>query len=212
MDTVVTFYYSIGSRYSYLASTQIDAVVRRHGATLDWVPLDGFELRKQSSSEPFLGKAPSGQYRSPFRENDIADWAQFYGIKYREPPGQGDRLWWHDFDARMLSRAAVAGLSLEYTVEMSRALFGAMFASDIWPVDAATCIECAVAVGIDRDAYLERINDPENEALLTELSQKAAAKGVFGVPSFCIDSKLFFGNDRIVLLDHYLASRADAAS
>lgn len=208
MERVVTFYYSIGSRYSYLASTRIELVASRNACTVNWVPVDGFELRSLSSSEPFRGEAPSGQYRSPFREQDIAAWADFYNVAYREPPDSNGKLWWHDFDLRMLSRAAVAGMRLGRTAEMSRALFAAMFASDTWPVDQSACLNCAVQAGLGRDEYLKALAEKENELLLNNTAKEAAESGAFGVPSFVIDGKLYWGNDRLVLLDHYLRTRA----
>jgi 2-hydroxychromene-2-carboxylate isomerase len=30
---------------------------------------------------------------------------------------------------------------------------------------------------------------------------------VFGVPTFVVDGELFWGNDRLVLLEHYLAAK-----
>lgn len=208
VENSITFYYSIGSRYSYLASTQIESLASRLRCSVEWVPVDGFELRSLSSSEPFRGEAQSGQYRSPFREQDIAAWAAYYGVAYREPPDENGKLWWTDFDFRTLARAAVAGMRLGRTADTSRALFNAMFASQIWPVDESTCIDCAVDAGLDRNAFVHALSESENERALSELAEQAAAAGAFGVPSFIIAGRLFFGNDRLVLLEHHMRTRA----
>ena len=41
----IAFYYSISSRYSYLACTQIEQLERETNCEVDWVPVDGTELR-----------------------------------------------------------------------------------------------------------------------------------------------------------------------
>ena len=48
--TDIDFYYSISSRYSYLASTQIDALESETGCTVSWFPVDGRELRALAAS------------------------------------------------------------------------------------------------------------------------------------------------------------------
>ena len=40
----VSFFYSIGSRYSYLASTQIDDLQRNCGCEIQWIPLNSVAL------------------------------------------------------------------------------------------------------------------------------------------------------------------------
>jgi 2-hydroxychromene-2-carboxylate isomerase len=41
--------------------------------------------------------------------------------------------------------------------------------------------------------------------MLTRNARDAHARGAFGVPSFFLGEELFFGNDRLVLLEHALA-------
>jgi 2-hydroxychromene-2-carboxylate isomerase len=48
---IVDFYYSIGSRYSYLASTQIDALKQETGCHIEWHPINV----SSSSSSPTNG-------------------------------------------------------------------------------------------------------------------------------------------------------------
>ena len=37
---------------------------------------------------------------------------------------------------------------------------------------------------------------------------EAVAKGVFGVPTFVLGDRLFWGNDRLILLEHALTRAA----
>src|SRR6476660_1441910 len=75
----VDFYYSIGSRYSYLAASQIDALERDTGCHVEWHPLNSHALITGSGRNPFDGAPVSGQYDWSYRERDARRWAAFYG-------------------------------------------------------------------------------------------------------------------------------------
>ncbi len=54
---------------------------------------------------------------------------------------------------------------------------------------------------------LEKEGERESRKSLKENIQLALNKGVFGVPSFCIDDELFWGNDSLKYLEFYLAGK-----
>ena len=202
--TDIDFYYSISSRYSYLASTQIDALESETGCTVSWFPVDGRELRALAASEPFK-ELPSGQYRSPYREQDIQGWADYYGVPYREPPDANSKIWWADYDARPLARAAAAAKRLGKGAVYSRLLYDTFFASDTWPVDDAVLQRTAIEAGLASEEFSRAFREPETEAYLAEVAAQARQHGTFGVPTFVYCGRMFFGNDRIVLLKHHIA-------
>jgi 2-hydroxychromene-2-carboxylate isomerase len=82
IDNIIDFYYSIGSRYSYLASTQIDALEKATGYRVEWHPVNSVRLLAQRESSPFEGKPVSGQYEWTYRELDAKRWAKLYGVPY----------------------------------------------------------------------------------------------------------------------------------
>ena len=84
-ERVVDFYYSIGSRYSYLASTQIAKLEGETGCQVRWHPVNGLDIRKLRGRDPFAGEPLSGQYEWPYRRYDAECWADYYGVPFREP-------------------------------------------------------------------------------------------------------------------------------
>jgi 2-hydroxychromene-2-carboxylate isomerase len=98
----IDFYYSIGSRYSYLASTQIDALKKETGCHVEWYPINSARLIAQRKSSPFEGKPVSGQYEWIYRELDAKRWAKFYGVPYLEPRGRVH------FDSELLALSCTA--------------------------------------------------------------------------------------------------------
>jgi 2-hydroxychromene-2-carboxylate isomerase len=194
----VNFYYSIGSRYSYLASTQIDALKQATGCYVEWHPVNSVRLISQLGSSPFAGNPVSTQYEWTYRELDAKRWANLYGVPYIEPHGRVD------FDSDLLAQACTAAKCLGKVEEYSRLLFAAMFQEPLAKIDEQECTLCAEAVGIIAVDFQTALRSPAIAAQLTATIDTAIQAGVFGVPTFIVDGEIFWGNDRLVLLRHYL--------
>ena len=52
-------------------------------------------------------------------------------------------------------------------------------------------------LGQDPGAVLARAESDENKARLRAQTERAAALGVFGAPSFVVGEELYWGNDRL---------------
>ena len=83
----VQFFYGIGSRYSYLASTRIAQLEAETGCRARWRPLYSGELFRARGGDPFAGAQVSGQYHWSYRRFDAECWSDCYGVPYREPEG-----------------------------------------------------------------------------------------------------------------------------
>ena len=119
--TAVDFYYGLGSRYSYLASTQIARLEAETGCRVRWRPLYSGDLFAARGADPFQGRPVSGQYDWAWRRFDAECWADYYGVPFREPADV--RL-----EPRRLALAATAAGRLGALERFSRRLFEAVFA------------------------------------------------------------------------------------
>uniref|UniRef100_UPI00286D75B4 2-hydroxychromene-2-carboxylate isomerase n=1 Tax=Chamaesiphon sp. VAR_48_metabat_403 TaxID=2964700 RepID=UPI00286D75B4 len=195
----VDFYYAIGSRYSYLASTQIDALKTATGCHVEWHPINSVRLISQRDRNPFTGK-PSGKYEWAYRELDAQRWAKLYGVPYLEPRGRVQ------FDSELLARACVAAKQFDKVVEYSHLLFAAMFKDSLTQIDERECIDRAEICGISTKDFQVALKSQETASQLDETIDNAINAGVFGVPTFIVNGELFWGNDRLILLHHCLDS------
>jgi 2-hydroxychromene-2-carboxylate isomerase len=197
----VEFFFSPGSRYSYLAASQIARLEAETGCTVDWRPVNGSDIRKFRGRDPFQDQAISGQYDWAYREKDARRWADYYGIHYREPPD-------HKLDFGLLVRAATAARRLGRAAEYGWHLCAAAYGTDIWPIDRTACIVLAEETGIAADTFQTTLDEPETGQLLAATAEEAFRRGAFGVPTFFVGEELFWGNDRLVILMHRLAKSA----
>lgn len=201
-DLVIPFYFGLGSRYSYLAASQLDRIEQERGCRFEWLPLQSGELirRANAGASPFQDKAPSGQYDWDYRQRDAEAWAEYYGIPYREP--EAFRL-----DPADLAKTCWAADQQGKLKAAARRIFQAIFV-DAKVVTRDVLIGFAGDIGLDQGFLISSLDDPKvvdkHEAVLN----RALTDGVFGVPSFVLDGRLFWGNDRLPLLEDVLAKRA----
>jgi 2-hydroxychromene-2-carboxylate isomerase len=61
--TTVQFFFSIGSRYSYLVATQLPGLAEETGARFLWRAVSSPELIRRAGADPFAPEARRGQYK-----------------------------------------------------------------------------------------------------------------------------------------------------
>ena len=203
MTLTVDFYYGLGSRYSYLATTQLARIAAETGCRFAWHPLKSGALMELRGGHPFHGEPASGQYEWPYRRLDAEAWAEYYGVPYREPI---------DFlvDPAYLAMAATAAKQLGAVEAYSRRLFRAIFVEGR-AVAEADLIGFADDAGLDAQAFRVQLDDPATAQLQAAALQAAHQRGAFGVPTFFLGERLFWGNDRLVLLEHFIKEAQAAA-
>jgi 2-hydroxychromene-2-carboxylate isomerase len=199
----VDFFYGLGSRYSYLASTQIAQLEADAGCKVRWRPLYSADLFAKRGRNPFEGEPVSGQYEWGYRRRDAERWAAYYGVPYREPEDVR-------FDPRRLALACTAAASLGAVEPFSRRLFQALFVDGTSPLDDGVCATLAREIGLAEDAFRAALEHPETAARLAATVEEAAARGIFGVPSFVVGDEAYFGNDRLPLVRHALSRGTDS--
>ncbi len=191
----------MGSRYSYLAATQIKWLVDETGAKFEWRPILSSKLAVSTDTTPFRwdserkdwwGARVSGQYKEEYRQQDLSRWASLYGIPYQEPKPPA-----MDVARRTLFcvAAAILDAGQVYAERMFTSNYDAGAATD-----ETMCRAIATDVGLDAEKVVELI---DNETAINTHNvwlQDARAHGVFGVPTFIYGEDLYWGNDRLPLL------------
>ncbi len=196
MALAVDFYYGLGSRYAYLASTQLERITAETGCRFDWQPLKSGALMELRGGHPFHGEPASGQYEWPYRRHDAEAWAEYYDVPYREPV---------DFlvDPDYLAVAASAAKQLGAVEAYSRRLFQAIFVEGR-VITEADLAALATEAGLDATSFRAQLADPATAESHEAALRAAHRRGAFGVPTFFLGERMFWGNDRLVLLEHAL--------
>lgn len=177
--TSIEFFFDIASPYSYLASTQVDALAARVGVPVRWRPfLLGGVFRAVGNQPPVALAA-----RQPYLLKDLTRWAAHYGVPFDFPSF---------FPVNSLvPMRALAGLPEAAVPAAAAALFEAHWALGRDPSDAAVLSELIGAEAV------ARASDGTVKAALRETTDEAVQRGAFGAPTFFVGDEMFFGNDRL---------------
>lgn len=203
--TTIDFVFGVSSRYSYLALSQLPRLAAEFGVRFRWRPVTTIALVRQArggGSTPFDGAPPAKQYDFAWRRLDAEAWATLYGIPFREPHGRVK------YDAAELNLGCVAaelmGAVEAFVPVLQREIFVTDRAGEIGREDI---VAAAGSAGLDIGRFAALLDAAETRAEAQAIQDEAVARGAFGVPTFLVDGKVIWGNDRIPLLRHHLATR-----
>ena len=101
------------------------------------------------------------------------------------------------FNQVLAARVACAGAAEPWLPEFVRQVFRANFADDLDIATTDVISLCLERVGVSANDKIERALAPANQSLLRSQTERAAAMGVFGAPTFIVGQELFWGNDRL---------------
>ena len=201
----VRAYLGLGSRYSYLASTQLARISKSHGVEIDWIPVNSVELirRARPDGSPFEAPSLAGQYDPAFRSEDAARWARYYGVRFVEPQPSS-------LPANALALACWCQPDRQLRQALMTEIFTRIFC-DGAAMDLQTLVSLGQPFSVGRAQLDEALSGGQAHELHEDAIAQALRAGVFGVPSFVVDEQVFWGNDRLPLLEHHLAQGRNAS-
>lgn len=194
MSKTVKFYFDYVSPYSYLAFTQIEQLVARTGAQIDFLPIHVGTLMRRVGNRPTTIECAA---KRDYSVGDLGRWAKRLQVPVVMNPHFGK------LDTRPLLTATIAAKELGHEQPCAAALFAGMWVEQ-WGFEndaaMATLLEKHIVPQAAEIVALGR----DRQEPLTNLIDAAEADGAFGVPSFVYDGQLYFGNDRIMFLEDAL--------
>ncbi|MCH8884785.1 MAG: 2-hydroxychromene-2-carboxylate isomerase [SAR324 cluster bacterium] len=198
----VEFFFDYASPYAYMGSLKIEEAVNRHGSQLSWKPMVlGFVFQATGFEAPMTqGKNPKSDYLL----QDLQNLSEAYGAPYKPRT---------DFIIRSIL-ALRATLCIPDGPERAKAVHGLFHGA--WGEDLDLNQPEVVAGLLDKAGFegaklVERTQEPEIKHQLKANTDEAVQRGAFGAPTMFIDSgRMFWGHDRIDVLDHFLGQAAGA--
>jgi 2-hydroxychromene-2-carboxylate isomerase len=193
MDSI-DFYYDIGSPYSYLCASQIGGVAAKHGREVRWRPMLLGAVFKATGNE-MPARVPA---KATWMLRDLALWAKSYGVPFTFPPSFPPNT------VRAMRACVFAG-ERGKAREMSLALFEGYWSRGIDPSSEDGLQQASASAGLAASEVLAAIETQPIKDALRKITDEAIARGVFGAPAIFVGDQLFWGNDRLPLVDRLLA-------
>jgi 2-hydroxychromene-2-carboxylate isomerase len=185
---LVDFVLDYRSPYAYLANTQL----RTLGAQINYQPTDIVWVMKKVNNQPTPMCPPKAKYAGL----DAFRWAKHYGVPYSPNRTLLNGLFQGHLRGDLLSRAAIASQQLGAFEQINDALFSLVWAGSDDLTSEKGRAQFAASRSLPKELW-EVAESAEVEERLTANNECAAARGVFGVPTFFVNDEMFFGNDRL---------------
>jgi carboxymethylenebutenolidase len=197
----IDYYFAPQSPWTYLGHDRLVAMAHQAGAQVHLMPADFGQIFAASGGLPLGKRAPQ---RQAYRLVELARFRDHLGLPLNLQP----RFFPVAVDdaARLLIAAQLAAGS-EVALKLSAAVFAAVWAQERNIADAGTLAELLAEQGLPAD-WLDDAHSAQVQELYEAHTRQAIATGVFGAPSYVVDGEIFWGQDRLDLLERRLA-RAD---
>ncbi len=196
MSAPIDFYFDFSSPYGYLASEQIDALGAKHGRAVMWhaIVLDA-QFQPQGGM-----KIPAALMRTEYVRRDVERSAAYFGIPFKEPAP-------YPVHTEHAARAFqwLSDRNPDEARAFAHAVFRAYFVDGRNIAETAVLLEIAEALKLDREDVSAAFSDAATKARLKAEIDLAEARGVFGSPFFIVEGEGFWGNDRLLQLERWLA-------
>ena len=198
MAASIDYFITSVSPWTYLGHDAARAVAARHGATLVPRPVNLGQMFGVSGQVALGERAP---VRQRYRFIELQRYAEARGKKMNFKPKHfptNPAL----ADHTICAIAADGGDPFDYMGHV----FAAVWADELDVADEATIGALLSKSGFDAEAVIARAKTDEIAAIRQKNTEDAIAADATGVPSFVLNGEPFWGQDRLDMLDHALAS------
>jgi 2-hydroxychromene-2-carboxylate isomerase len=198
-DKFIDYYDSMSSPWTYLGHKRFEDLARRFGLTINHKPMDLLKVWSVSGGLPLKQRA---QQRQAYRHQELRRWRELLGIPCNLEPA------YHPVADRRACLMAIAAMrrGLDWSA-LTHALLSAVWVQDRNIADHATLVAIADENGMDGKALLAATDDAAVQAEYESNTDEAMRLGVFGAPTYVFDGELFWGQDRLQMLEWRLTQK-----
>ncbi|HKF27775.1 MAG TPA: 2-hydroxychromene-2-carboxylate isomerase [Candidatus Binataceae bacterium] len=194
MGKNMEFFYDCSSPWTYLAFSKIEDVAHRHNANLLWKPFLVGGVFNTVNPSVYESRANPVKLKARYYSKDLQDWARFYGLKIGNPSV---------FPVNSVKAMRGAFVAEEHgkISPYSRRVFESYWGADRDISQDEVLRDIVREIGLDEKEYFTKIASADYKARLRTNTEQLIDRGGFGSPSIFVDDVMFFGNDRLPLVE-----------
>ena len=192
MTKLIEFYFDFVSPYSFLAYKQICKIEKKMDIEFTYKPilLGGLHNLRKSTAPAFI------EGKKKYMIDDCKMIAQKFDIKFQFNK---------NFPINTVSlMRGILTIDESKKKKYLESFFEAYWSSNLDLSNNDIVKNILEELNIDSKYFFKKINEDEIKNLLKKLTQDAYDKEIFGAPTFIVNNKLFWGQDRLnYALDEY---------
>jgi 2-hydroxychromene-2-carboxylate isomerase len=203
MTRKITVYLSLISPWAYIGHREMLGLVAKHRLEVVYRPVALSQVFPESGGLPLAKRHPA---RQKYRVVELQRWREKRGLNFHLHP----QFW--PFDPSLGDRIICAMVSAGVDPEkFIAAAFAGTFERQRNLAEKADLATILREAGYEPH-WLERGESGEAEVAYQRNLGLALEAGVFGSPSYLLDGEVFWGQDRLSLLDDALTSGRESFS
>ena len=197
----VELFYDYSSPWTYLACSRIEDLCRRCDAELVWRPILVGGIFNTVNPSVYESRANPVPAKARYMLKDLHDWARYCDVRIVFPPSV------FPVNSVKALRGALVALEHGRISAYSRRVFEAYFGEDRDISQDVVLREIVAEVGLDAAEFFDKIAQPSYKDRIRANTDECVRRGGFGSPTLFVGDSMFFGNDRLVLVEHALRAR-----
>ena len=187
----VKFYFDYSCPWTYLGFKRLIQTATRTASTIEWKPVK-LEIIKELLNKP---SQDTPNYVANYRAKDLQDWASYCSLDIKEHKNLDHRV------SLKASKGAFAAIAEDTIVEYSAQVFKAFFSDMADIADSEILVEIAKQLDMDIDNFRLTIEGEQNYETILKNTNELIDKGGYGSPTMVVENQIFFGNDRMNLVE-----------
>ena len=195
---IIEYFFSAHSAYAYLGAWELERIAQETGWRVAHRPVDLNPVIAATSGDAFGSRSPA--HSEYFFGRDMFRWAEWRGL-----PMIRHRPTYHDNPLALANGAIIAAGADADT--LSRAILQVHWRDDADIADAAVIARVAEEQGLDGAALVAQATSDAVQAQHDANTQEAIARHVFGSPTYFVDGDMFYGQDRLFMVERALTQR-----
>jgi len=198
MPRTVDYYFSLLSPWAYIGHASFIDIVRRHGVTVNYKPVALAQVFADTGGLPLPKRHPA---RQRYRMFELQRWREKRGLAFHLHP----KFW--PFDGNLADRLVIATVAKGQEPDgFLRAAFAAIWEREQNLGEESTLLDIARGAGLAAAELLAAAKADAAQRRYEANVRDAIAGDAFGSPCYVLDGEVFWGQDRLELLDDALAS------
>lgn len=187
----IHYYFWMNSDWAYLGADRLEAIALKHGVPIHYKPVDLPQVYARTGGVLLGQRSPE---RQAYRITELQRWCRKLGLHVNPTPR------FMCPDATVASTLIIAlnqaGLPV---LDLYKAILRAQWCEDRDISDPAQLAQILQTHKLDADYWFQQA--PKAQQQYQEHTDEAIAAGVFGSPSYVYQGELFWGQDRLDMLD-----------
>lgn len=192
---IIECYFDCSSPWTYLGFHNILAMAERLECEIDFKPILVGGIFNTVNPSVYESRRAPVKVKARYYAKDLQDWARVAGLNIKMPPTV------FPVNSVKVMRACILLKPEGKLVDFALTAFKMYWSEDKDISQEYVIDEICSRANVDREFVKERIKSDTIKNALRDNTNEAMERGAFGSPTFFVEGDMYFGNDRLVLVE-----------